>query len=701
MTKRIGALLSLLCVAVMTMAQIHEPIQCETSWKMVGDNVAELRIAAKIEAGWHVYSTELEDGPTAAVLEVETLDGARLDGKLTFEGKEIEKYDDMFGMDVRYFENEVTFIQRFIIEKDNSKVQGYFQYGACNDENCLPPTNVEFSYTASPTAKAAAPAAKPAEKAATKPAEKPAKTEPAKVVEETVNRQQTTDNGQQPMANSQQPTASDQQPTANSQQPSTPFGALWEPVIDELGQPKGTADTANQSLLAIFFLGLAGGMIALVTPCVWPIIPMTVSFFLKRSGDKKKGRRDAYIYGVSIVVIYVLLGLLVTLIFGASALNALSTAAIPNLFFFLLLVVFAMSFMGAFELTLPEKWTTAVDGKAEKTGGLLGIFLMAFTLTLVSFSCTGPIIGFLLVEVSTTGNILAPTIGMLGFSVALALPFTLFAIFPAWLKSAPKSGGWMNTVKVVLAFVELAFALKFLSVADLAYGWHILDRETFLALWIALFALLGAYMMKWIQFPHDDDDDRKVAVPRFMLGLISFAFAIYMVPGLWGAPCKAISAFSPPMSTQDFNLYEQELHPNVMDYDQGMAMARQQKKPVMLDFSGYGCVNCREMEQSVLADEKVINLIEKDYILVSLYVDDKTPLAEPIRFTENGKDVVLRTVGDKWSYLQRVKFGANAQPFYVLLDNEGHPLNTPRTYDEDINAYVRFLEEGIAEYGKR
>ena len=693
MTKRIGALLSLLCVAVMTMAQIHEPIQCETSWKMVGDNVAELRIAAKIEAGWHVYSTELEGGPTTAELVAETLDGARLDGKLTFEGKEIEKYDDMFGMDVRYFENEVTFIQRFIIEKENSKVQGYFQYGACNDENCLPPTNVEFSYTASPVVKAA-PAAKPVAKPAEKPVEK--------VVEKTtVEAAKIESIASSETAEETADEANSQQPTTNNQQPTSPFGALWEPVIDELGQPKGTADTANQSLLAIFFLGLAGGMIALVTPCVWPIIPMTVSFFLKRSGDKKKGRRDAYIYGVSIVVIYVLLGLLVTLIFGASALNALSTAAIPNLFFFLLLVVFAMSFMGAFELTLPEKWTTAVDGKAEKTGGLLGIFLMAFTLTLVSFSCTGPIIGFLLVEVSTTGNILAPTIGMLGFSVALALPFTLFAIFPAWLKSAPKSGGWMNTVKVVLAFVELAFALKFLSVADLAYGWHILDRETFLALWIALFALLGAYMMKWIQFPHDDDDDRKVAVPRFMLGLISFAFAIYMVPGLWGAPCKAISAFSPPMSTQDFNLYEQELHPNVMDYDQGMAMARQQKKPVMLDFSGYGCVNCREMEQSVLADEKVINLIEKDYILVSLYVDDKTPLAEPIRFTENGKDVVLRTVGDKWSYLQRVKFGANAQPFYVLLDNEGHPLNTPRTYDEDINAYVRFLEEGIAEYGKR
>ena len=686
MTKRMSALFSLLCMVVVAMAQIHEPIQCETSWKMVNDNVAELRIAAKIDAGWHVYSTELEDGPTAAMIEVETLDGARLDGKLGFEGNEISKYDDMFGMDVRYFENEVTFVQRFVIEKENSKVQGYFQYGACNDENCLPPTNVEFSYTASPVVKA--PVAKPETKAVVKGTMDSKPQVPVAQIQTEVAELEASEPTNEVVV-AEEPTHA------------SPFGTLWEPVIDELGQPKGTADTANQSLLAIFLLGLAGGLIALVTPCVWPIIPMTVSFFLKRSGDKKKGRRDAYIYGVSIVVIYVLLGLLVTLVFGASALNALSTAAVPNLFFFLLLVVFAMSFMGAFELTLPEKWTTAVDGKAEKTGGLLGIFLMAFTLTLVSFSCTGPIIGFLLVEVSTTGNILAPTVGMLGFSVALALPFTLFAIFPAWLKSAPKSGGWMNTVKVVLAFVELAFALKFLSVADLAYGWHILDRETFLALWIALATMLGAYLMKWIQFPHDDDDDRKVAVPRFMLGLISFAFAIYMVPGLWGAPCKAISAFSPPMSTQDFNLYEQELHPQTMDYDQGMAIARKEGKPVMLDFSGYGCVNCREMEQSVLADEKVINLIEKEYVLVSLYVDDKTPLAEPIRLTENGKDVVLRTIGDKWSYLQRTKFGANAQPFYVLLDGEGHPLGTPRTYDEDIDAYVKFLEDGLAEYAKR
>ena len=640
--QRMGTLLSLFCVALTLHAQMHEPIKCETSWEVVSDGVAELRIAATIEAGWHLYSTELEDGPTAATLVVETIEGARLDGKLGFEGKEIAKYDDMFGMDVRYFEDKVTFVQRFAIESDDYAVQGYFQYGACDDQSCLPPTNVEFKYGAAQAAAV--------------------------------------------------------QATTSSSQSSSPFGALWEPVIDELGQPAGTADTATQSLWVIFLLGLAGGLVALVTPCVWPIIPMTVSFFLKRSGDKKKGRRDAYIYGISIVVIYVLLGLVVTLVFGASALNALSTAAVPNLFFFLLLVVFAMSFMGAFELTLPEKWTTAVDGKAEKTGGLLGIFLMAFTLTLVSFSCTGPIIGFLLVEVSTSGNILGPTIGMLGFAIALALPFTLFAIFPAWLKSAPKSGGWMNTVKVVLAFVELAFALKFLSVADLAYGWHILDRETFLALWIALAVLLGAYLMKWIQFPHDDDDDRKVAVPRFMLGLITFAFAIYMVPGLWGAPLKAISAFSPPMSTQDFNLYEQELHPQAMDYDQGMAIARQEGKPVMLDFSGYGCVNCREMEASVWTDDKVRDIMREDYILVSLYVDDKTPLAVPMEVVENGQKRTLKTVGDKWSFLQRYKFGANAQPFYVILDNEGNALTGSYAFDKDVDHFLEFLNTGLKNY---
>ena len=428
---------------------------------------------------------------------------------------------------------------------------------------------------------------------------------------------------------------------------------------------------------------------------------MTVSFFLKRSDDKKKGVRDAWIYGLSIVVIYVLLGLLVTGLFGASALNSLATNAVFNIFFFLLLLVFAASFFGAFELTLPSSWSTAVDSKAEKTGGLIGIFLMAFTLTLVSFSCTGPIIGFLLVEVATDGgSLLAPTIGMLGFAIALALPFTLFAMFPSWLKQMPKSGGWMNTVKVVLGFIELAFALKFLSVADLAYGWHILDRETFLALWIVIFALLGFYLLGKIKFEHDDDDDH-IGVTRFFLALISLAFAVYMVPGLWGAPLKAVSAFAPPMKTQDFNLApEQEVKPMFMDYDEGMAYAKAHNMPVMLDFTGYGCVNCRKMEAAVWTDNRVADKMTKDYALIQLYVDEKAALPETLVVTDNGEQRKLRSIGDKWSYLQSHKFGANAQPFYVLLDNEGNLLTKPYSYDENIDHYLDFLNNGLEEYKK-
>lgn len=470
-------------------------------------------------------------------------------------------------------------------------------------------------------------------------------------------------------------------------------------MIDELTSAGEDEIPTEQAWWYILLAGFVGGLVALFTPCVWPIIPMTVSFFLKRSQDKKKGIRDAITYGISIIVIYVALGLIITLIFGASALNALSTNAIFNIFFFLMLVVFAASFFGAFEITLPASWSNAVDSKAEKTSGLLSIFLMAFTLTLVSFSCTGPIIGFLLVEVSTTGSIVAPALGMLGFAIALALPFTLFALFPSWLKSMPRSGGWMNSVKVVLGFLELAFALKFLSVADLAYGWHILDRETFLALWIVIFALLGLYLLGKIKFPHDDDDN-KVSVPRFFLALISLAFAIYMIPGLWGAPLKAVSAFAPPMSTQDFSLYEDEVVAQYEDYDQGMQAALQQGKPVMVDFTGYGCVNCRKMELAVWSDEKVRDIMRDEYVLISLYVDDKTPLAAPITVTENGSERVLKTVGDKWSYLQRSKFGANAQPFYVLLDNEGYPLTGSYSFNEDVDAFVKFLDTGLNNYKK-
>ena len=658
----------LLLLAVMTQAQIQEPVKFKTELKNVSADEVEIVFSATIDNGWHVYSTELGDGgPISATFNTEKLSGASLVGKLKPVGKEVSAYDQMFEMKVRYFEHTAQFVQKLKLTGGNYQIEGFLEYGACNDENCLPPTQVPFNFSGKAAGKASV-----AEKTDT------AATEQAQVTEELVTEEAVPVN----------PVEKVTEGTVD----------LWKPVIDEL-KAMGETSSAQEDMswVYIFITGFVGGLLALFTPCVWPIIPMTVSFFLKRSKDKKKGIRDAWTYGASIVVIYVALGLIITGIFGANALNALSTNAIFNIFFCLMLVVFAASFFGAFEITLPSKWSNAVDSKAEKTTGLLSIFLMAFTLSLVSFSCTGPIIGFLLVQVSTTGSVIAPAIGMLGFAIALALPFTLFALFPSWLKSMPKSGGWMNVIKVTLGFLELAFALKFLSVADLAYGWRILDRETFLALWIVLFALLGFYLLGKIKFPHDDDDT-KVSVPRFFMALASLAFAVYMIPGLWGAPLKAVSAFAPPMKTQDFNLYNNEVHAQFMDYDLGMEYARRQGKPVMLDFTGYGCVNCRKMELAVWTDQKVSDIIRNDYVLITLYVDDKTPLPQPQKIVENGTERTLRTVGDKWSYLQRVKFGANAQPFYVLIDNEGKPLNKSYSYDEDIPKYVEFLQTGLENY---
>ena len=637
-------------------AQIQDPVQFKTEWKKISDTEAQIVFTGVIDAGWHVYSTDLpEGGPISATFNTDKMEGVELDGKLMPEGKEIEAFDKVFEMKLRYFEEKATFVQKLKITAANYFIEGYLEYGSCNDENCLPPTEVPFTFSGQGAA--GAPAAAPAEE---------------KKVEE----------------------------PANNVSSAVSTADYWTPVVDKLNAfGEETSQTTNQSWFYIFFAGFIGGLLALFTPCVWPIIPMTVSFFLKRSKDKKKGIRDAWTYGASIVVIYVTLGLAITLIFGASALNALSTNAVFNILFFLMLVVFAASFFGAFEITLPSKWSNAVDSKAEQTSGLLSIFLMAFTLSLVSFSCTGPIIGFLLVEVSTTGSVVAPAIGMLGFALALALPFTLFAMFPSWLKQMPKSGGWMNVIKVTLGFLELAFALKFLSVADLAYGWRILDRETFLALWIVIFGLLGFYLLGKIKFPHDDDDNT-VSVPRFFMALCSLAFAVYMIPGLWGAPLKAVSAFAPPMNTQDFNLYKNEVHAQFDDFDAGMEYAKRNGKPVMLDFTGYGCVNCRKMELAVWTDQKVSKLIQDDYVLITLYVDNKTPLPEHIKVMENGKERTLRTLGDKWSYLQRVKFGANAQPFYVLIDNEGNPLNKSYSFDENVANYVDFLETGLNNYKK-
>ena len=678
MKKSIFSIL-LLLFAVVVQAQIQEPVKFKSELKTLQAGEAEVVFTGTIDKGWHVYSTDLGDGgPISATFNVESISGAELVGKLKPVGKEVAAFDKLFEMKVRYFENTAQFVQKLKLTGGEYKVEGFLEYGACNDENCLPPTQVPFKFSGKAEGTAVnGPAADKAADAGNVELEKSSDT--AQTAAMAIIGGAESDTG------------------INVAGDGTTD--LWKPVIDELQALGETVSQEDMSWIYIFITGFVGGLLALFTPCVWPIIPMTVSFFLKRSKDKKKGIRDAWTYGASIVVIYVGLGLLVTGIFGANALNSLSTNAVFNIFFFLMLVVFAASFFGAFEITLPSKWSNAVDSKAEKTGGLLSIFLMAFTLSLVSFSCTGPIIGFLLVQVSTTGNMIALAIGMLGFAIALALPFTLFALFPSWLKSMPKSGGWMNVIKVTLGFLELAFALKFLSVADLAYGWRILDRETFLALWIVLFALLGFYLLGKVKFPHDDDDT-KVSVPRFFMALASLAFAVYMLPGLWGAPLKAVSAFAPPMQTQDFNLYNNEVHAKFDDYDLGMEYARQHGKPVMLDFTGYGCVNCRKMELAVWTDPKVSDIINNDYVLITLYVDNKTPLSSPVKIMENGTERTLRTVGDKWSYLQRVKFGANAQPFYVLIDNEGKPLNKSYSYDESIPKYIEFLQTGLENYKK-
>ena len=682
--RKIISFLLLSFVVYALQAQIKDPVKFKTELTALSDTEAEVVFTATMDKGWHVYSTDLGDGgPISATFNVDNKSGVELVGKLKPVGTEVSTFDKLFEMKVRYFENTAKFVQKVKFTGGAYAIEGYLEYGACDDESCLPPTQVPFKYSG--VAKAGNAAAtkteQPEQKVADKQKEEPvpAVTKDSSAMMELV-----------PATTTE---------VATDIQPAVASGDLWKPVISDLqalGEEHGQED---MSWIYIFITGFLGGLLALFTPCVWPIIPMTVSFFLKRSKDKKKGIRDAWTYGASIVVIYVALGLAITLIFGASALNALSTNAIFNILFFLMLVIFAASFFGAFEIRLPSKWGNAVDSKAESTTGLLSIFLMAFTLSLVSFSCTGPIIGFLLVHVSTTGSVVAPAIGMLGFAIALALPFTLFALFPSWLKSMPKSGGWMNVIKVTLGFLELAFALKFLSVADLAYGWRLLDRETFLALWIVIFALLGFYLLGKIKFPHDDDDN-KVGVTRFFMALISLAFAVYMVPGLWGAPLKAVSAFAPPMQTQDFNLYKNEVHAKFDDYDLGMEYARLNGKPVMLDFTGYGCVNCRKMEAAVWTDPKVSDLINNDYVLITLYVDNKTPLTEPVKIIENGTERTLRTVGDKWSYLQRVKFGANAQPFYVLLDNQGKPLNKSYAYNEDIPKYIEFLQTGLENYKK-
>lgn len=689
--RRIMTLALLAIIALLSHAQMLDPVKFTSQLKTGNTAEAEIIFTGKIDKGWHVYSTGLgANGPISATFNVNKLDGVQLVGKLKAVGHEIANFDKLFEMNLRYFENSVKFVQKVKFTKPAYTIDAYLEYGACNDESCLPPSSVDFKSSGkSPKVDEgkAADAEKTAQEALAA-AQPDAAADPAKAA-------LMADSIAKVKADSAQRAAA----ALSANLTSTDKEALWKPVVKQLQQFGGTSDIANHSLLYIFLMGLIGGLLALVMPCIWPIIPMTVSFFLKRSkDDRQRGIRDAVTYGISIIVIYLALGIGVTAIFGPSTLNSLSTNAVFNIFIFLLLVVFALSFFGWFEIKLPDSWANKVDTKAGNTTGLVSIFLMAFTLVLVSFSCTAPIIGLLLVETVTAGNWVAPAVGMLGFALALAIPFTLFAMFPTLMKKSPKSGSWMTQIKVVLGFIELAFALKFFSVADLAYGWHLLDREVFLSLWIVIFAALGCYLVGWLKFQEDEvggELRKPMPVPAIMLGLCSLAFAVYMVPGLWGAPCKAVSAFAPPINTQDFNLNTKTVEAHYTNYEEGMAAAKAQGKPVLIDFTGFGCVNCRKMEASVWTDPSVAEKLEKDYVLISLFVDDKTKLPEPMEVEFNGVKRTLRTIGDKWSYLQASKFGANAQPFYVALDNEGNPLTGSYGYKEDVPAYLEFLNKGL------
>ena len=690
--RKVLLVFQLLLAVVMANAQMLNPVKVTSTLKTNGSAEAEIVFSCKIQPGWHVYSTGLgADGPISASFHVNKMDGAELVGKLKARGKEISTFDPLFEMKLRYFEGSATFVQKIKFTKPTYVIDAYLEYGACSEQNCLPPSEASIKKSGTSPAVDGKEAAK--DNAA----------DANKVDAAALAKAQADSLANLANAEKVDSTASTD-PAFSVEANSDDAKAWWKPVVKELQAFGGNNDIASHGILYIFIIGFVGGLLALVMPCIWPIIPMTVSFFLKRAkNDKKKGIRDAITYGLSIVIIYLVLGLAVTAIAGPSTLNALSTSAVFNIILFLLLAIFAFSFFGWFEIKLPDSWGNAVDSKASSTTGLISIFLMAFTLVLVSFSCTAPIIGLLLVQTVTSGDWLAPTVGMFGFALALALPFTLFALFPSWLKSAPKSGSWMETIKIVLGFIELAFSLKFLSVADLAYGWHIMDREVFLSLWIVIFGLLGLYLIGKLKFQVDaigGDINKPMPVACIMLGLCSLAFSVYMIPGLWGAPCKAVSAFAPPINTQDFNLNNKTVESEYKDYETGMAAAKAAGKPVLIDFTGFGCVNCRKMEASVWTDPSVADKLTKDYVLISLYVDDKTPLPQPMEVEFNGEKRTLRTIGDKWSYLQASKFGANAQPFYVAVDNEGNPLTGSFGFKEDVSAYLDFLNKGLEQYRK-
>lgn len=642
---------ALLWLSALTAPAAPQSVEWSAQLSEPSNGTATLTVSGTVADGWHIYGFSMPTlEPEAGVPDPTTLaltlpDGVSADGDMEKTGNEQMHFDEFMNLNLPWLTGKVTFTQRLKISGNASgEISGVVRYMACTEESCTPPARYDFNINLGGAAVAPAQAENP-----------------------------------------------DQ--IATSQAPAQPGNAQlsqwWEPV-------DVSTNSVQQSYWAILIFGFLGGLVALMTPCVWPMIPMTVSFFLKKSKSRSRSIRDAIIYALSIIVIFLVLGIILTLIFGPGKLNEIATGAVFNLIFFALLVVFAISFFGAFELTLPSRWSNAIDAKAENTTGLLSIFFMAFTLVLVSFSCTGPIIGTLLVEAFSQSNLMGPLLGMGGFALGLALPFGFFAFFPSMLKELPRSGSWLNTVKVVLGFIELILSLKFLSVADLAYGWHILDREIFLSIWIILFILLGLYLLGKLRFSHDAPSEH-TSVGRFFLAVASLSFAVYLVPGLWGAPLKAVSAFAPPLYTQDFNLYGGTFE-EFDDYDKGMEYARQQGKPVLLDFSGYACVNCRKMEGAVFDTPTVRGIIQRDYVMIKLMVDDKASLAQPMTVVEEGKTIRLTTVGEKWAYLQRYKFGINSQPYYILLDNEGKPLSQPRVYDENVGDFVAWLEDGVEKY---
>ena len=692
--KKILTLYLLCLLPMLAVAQIVKPVKVKSQLLKGNGAEAEIVFSATIAPGWHVYSTNLGDsGPIEASFHANTLEGCELVGGLQARGNELSVYDELFAMNVRYFEKQVDFVQKIRFTKPTYAIDAYLEYGTCDDETCLPP--MECNFVESGTS--------------------PIKDKPESAEDDSQTTQKEETSPSEEAENTVETAPQDSIPTNTLLQTRTdsavtsPLGgtggappSIYSPVISEMKALGDTNQTTDHSWLYILLMGFVGGLLALFTPCVWPIIPMTVNFFLKRNKDnKRQGIREAILYGVAIIVIYLGLGLFITALFGPDTLNAMSTNAVFNIFLFLLLVVFALSFFGFFEIRLPSKWADKVDSKAAATSGFISIFLMAFTLALVSFSCTAPIVGLLLVETVTSGSWVGPAIGMFGFALALALPFTLFALFPAWLKQMPRSGSWMNTIKVVLGFIELAFSLKFLSVADLAYGWHLMSREVFLILWIIIFAAMGLYLLGVYRFKSDlvEGTPSRMPWPCKLLGIASLLFAAYMVPGLWGAPVKAVSAFAPPMNTLRWSKSKVAVEARFTNYEEAIAAARQEGKPLLLDFTGFGCVNCRKMEAAVWTDPRVADRLKEDYILVSLYVDDRTPLAKPVVIAdEQGNERTLKREKDKWSWLQQHKFGANTQPFYVAIDADGHALTPSRSYNEDIKAYLDFLDEGLQRF---